>query len=119
MAPRQVILGGDDEPYAVQTDLGWSIVVCLSQSYDSPSSSRLGHKISMKELPPVTPADAIRILESDFKDGSEDIKTVSQDDITFLNKLDEAYRKTNMAITKCLYPSKTDPVCLTTKTLSP
>lgn len=26
LAPRQTILGGDDEPHAVQTDLGWSIV---------------------------------------------------------------------------------------------
>lgn len=93
MAPRQVILGGDEEPYAVRTDLGWSIVGRSSQSHDSPSSSRLCHRISVKELPPITPADAIRILESDFKEGSEDSKTVSQDDITFLNKLDEGIRK--------------------------
>ncbi|XP_030208539.1 uncharacterized protein LOC115556311 [Gadus morhua] len=93
MAPRQVILGGDEEPYAVRTDLGWSIVGRSSQSYDPPSSSRLCHKISIKVLPPVTPADAIRILESDFKDDSEDSKTVSQDDITFLNKLNEGIQK--------------------------
>ncbi|KAI3351066.1 hypothetical protein L3Q82_005633 [Scortum barcoo] len=46
-----------------------------------------------QELPPSTPADAIRILESDFKDGGVDTKTVSQDDITFLDKLKKGIRK--------------------------
>lgn len=47
------------------------------------------HRVAVKELPPVTPADAIRVLESDFKDTSKDGKTVSQDDIFFLNLLKE------------------------------
>ena len=93
MAPRQVILGGDEEPYVIQTDLGWSIVGRSSQSNDLQSTSRLCHRITVKELPPVTPTDAICILESDFKDGSEDSKTVSQDNIIFLNKLDESIWK--------------------------
>lgn len=93
MAPRQVILGGDEEPYAIRTDIGWSIVGRSSQSHDLQTTSRLCHRITVKELPPLTPADAIRILESDFKDGSEDSKTVSQDDIIFLNKLDVGIQK--------------------------
>ncbi|XP_077393414.1 uncharacterized protein LOC144030741 [Festucalex cinctus] len=93
MAPRQVILGGDEEPYAVRTDLGWSIVGRSSQNHDSQSTSRLCHRITVKELPPVTPADVIRTLEFDFKDGSEDSKTVSQDDIIFLKKLEKGIRK--------------------------
>lgn len=48
----------------------------------------------MKELPSVTPADAIRVLESDFKDASEEGKTVSQDDIFFLDKLKQGIRTT-------------------------
>ncbi|KAJ8001006.1 hypothetical protein DPEC_G00186330 [Dallia pectoralis] len=32
MAPRQVLLGGDEEPYAVRTDLGWIIVGRLLQT---------------------------------------------------------------------------------------
>lgn len=47
------------------------------------------HRITVRELPPVTPADAIRVLESDFKDTSKDGKTVSEDDIFFLNLLKE------------------------------
>lgn len=77
MAPKQVILRGDEEPYTVQTDLGWSIVGRLSQSHDSLSTSHLCHRIATKELPLTTPTDVITILESDFKDGSEDSKSES------------------------------------------
>ena len=93
MAPRQVIVGGNEDPYAIRTDLGWSIVGRSSQGYDSMSTSRLCHRITVKEVPPATPADVIRILESDFKDGGVDGKTVSQDDITFLNKVEEGILK--------------------------
>ena len=106
---REVILGGDEEPYAERTDLGCSIVGCSSQSYDSPSSSRLCHKIPIKVLPPVTPADTIRILESDFRDGSEDCKTVKQDDITFLNKLDEGIHKNKHGHYQMPLPFKNRP----------
>lgn len=27
LAPRQVILGGDEEPYAICTDLGWTLLI--------------------------------------------------------------------------------------------
>ncbi|KAL7876824.1 hypothetical protein SRHO_G00034670 [Serrasalmus rhombeus] len=86
MAPKQVILGGDDEPFAIRTDLGWS-VVGRSPAMDSPPLTSLCHRISVKEVPLVTPADVIRVLESDFKDGRDDSKTVSQDYVMFLNKL--------------------------------
>ncbi|KAL7863273.1 hypothetical protein SRHO_G00122570 [Serrasalmus rhombeus] len=87
MAPKQVILGGDDEPFAIRTDLGWSVVGRSSPAMDSPPLTSLCHRISVKEVPLVTPADVIRVLESDFKDGRDDRKTVSQDDVMFLNKL--------------------------------
>ncbi|XP_034382324.1 uncharacterized protein LOC117726257 [Cyclopterus lumpus] len=110
MAPRQVILGGDEEPYAVRTDFGWSIVGRFSQSYDSLTTSHLCHRITTKELPLVTPADAIRILESDFNDGSEDSKRVSQDDITFLKRLDESIRKNIHGHYEMPLPFKSRPI---------
>lgn len=78
MAPRQVLLGGDEEPYAVRMDLGWSIVGRSLQTHVELSTRHLCHRITVKELPPVTPTDVIRILESDFKDGSDDSKTVTR-----------------------------------------
>ena len=93
LAPRQVILGGDSEPYAVQTDLGWSIVGCSSPHHDLPSITNICHRVAVRELPPVTPAEALRVLESDFKDANKDSKTVSQDDIRFLDVLKEGIKR--------------------------
>lgn len=93
MAPREVISGRNDEPYAVRTDLGWSIVGCSSPCLDTPSVARQCFRVGVKELPPVTPADAIRVLESDFKDAKEDGRTVSQEDILFLDKLKNGIKK--------------------------
>ena len=79
-----MILGRNYEPYAVQTDLGWS-VVGSSTCNDAQSVAGLCHRVTIKEFPLITPADAIRILESDFKEASGDGNTVSKDDISFLN----------------------------------
>lgn len=93
LAPRQVILGRDSEPYAVQTDLGWSIVGCSSPHHDSPNHANMCHRVAVKKLPPVTPAAALRVLESDFKDANKDGKTVSQNDIRFLDMLREGIQR--------------------------
>ncbi|KAI4893045.1 hypothetical protein NFI96_006436 [Prochilodus magdalenae] len=93
LAPRQVIVGGSEEPYAVQTDLGWSIVGSSLPCPNVPKATSMCHRVAVKELPPVTPADAVRILESDFKDTNDERKRVSQEDVTFLTKLKEGIRK--------------------------
>lgn len=74
--PRQMIDGKDNEPYAVLTDLGWSIVGCSTPCLDE-RQSNLCHRVTVKELPSVTPMDVISVLESDFKDTKGDDKTVS------------------------------------------
>ena len=109
MAPRDVISGGNEEPYAVCTDLGWSIVGCSSPCLDAPSVARRCFRIAVKELPPVTPADAIRVLESDFKDAKEDGKTVSQEDILFLDKLKTGIRKNSQGHYEMPLPFKERP----------
>lgn len=92
LAPRQVLLGEGEEPYAIRTDLGWSIVGG-STSVLNETQSSLCHRITIKELPPVTPMDVINVLESDFKDTKASDKTVSQEDLIFLDKLKEGIRK--------------------------
>ncbi|XP_072303172.1 beta-1,3-galactosyltransferase 1-like [Eucyclogobius newberryi] len=47
------------------------------------------HRITVKEIPPSTPADAKRALEKDFKDGERNEKAVSQEDLMFLEKLEQ------------------------------
>ncbi|XP_048020447.1 uncharacterized protein LOC125251470 [Megalobrama amblycephala] len=118
LAPKQVILGGDDEPYAVHTDLGWSIVGRLSSHHESQNFNTICHRVSIKELPPVTPADVIKVLESDFKDAGEDNKTVSQDDILFLNKLQQGIRKNDHGHYEMPLPFKERPHLLNNKQLA-
>ncbi|XP_042626645.1 uncharacterized protein LOC122147619 [Cyprinus carpio] len=93
MAPREVIIGGHEEPYAIRTDLGWSIVGCSSPHSDMSGVSGLCHRITVKEFPSITPGDVIRVLESEFKDTEEETTKVSQDDILFLEKLKEGIQK--------------------------
>ncbi len=88
LIPRRVITGTDDEPFAILTDLGWSIVGC-SAPHSPQQSNRHCHRVTVKELPAVTPMDAIRILETDFSDTQGNDKTVSQEDLNFLEKLKE------------------------------
>ena len=49
--------------------------------------SAVCHRVTVKELPLITPADALKVLESDFKDDDKDNRSVSKDDILFLNLL--------------------------------
>ena len=88
--PMQTIQGKDNQPYAVQTELGWSIV---GSSASSPDTGNFCHRVAVKEIPSVTPIDAVRALERDFKDVHENDKIVSQDDLIFLDKLKAGIKK--------------------------
>lgn len=88
LAPKQVILGKENEPYAIHTDLGWSIIGNSTPDRETDMASSLCHRVTVKEIPPSTPADAIRALERDFKEIDRNERTVSQDDLIFLQKLE-------------------------------
>lgn len=81
--PRQIIAGEDDEPYAVRTDLGWSIV-----NGGNIGSLQICHRIKTKELPEVTPQEILNVLQTDFEDTKGGEKMVSQEDIKFLEILE-------------------------------
>lgn len=87
LAPRKVITGGDYEPYGIKTDLGWSIVGSTPNRANSKDVTGLCHRVSVKELPPVTPAAVLKVLESDFADTRPGEKSISQEDIQFLQIL--------------------------------
>lgn len=66
LAPRQVVTGGDDEPYAVKTDLGWSIVGSSTQVAKSREVKGLCHRVHVKELPPLTPTMVIGAMKPEL-----------------------------------------------------
>lgn len=88
LAPRQVITGGDCEPYGIRTDYGWSIVGGVSPSVNSKDATGLCNRISVRELPPASPAAAIKAMELDFKDTNPSEGSTSQKDIQFLQILE-------------------------------
>ncbi|KAL0204610.1 hypothetical protein M9458_002628, partial [Cirrhinus mrigala] len=83
LAPRQVNTGGDEEPYPIKTDLGWSIIGGTPQRVNSKYVMGLCHRMLVRELPPVTPV-VIRAFELDFADTQAGEKGMSQDDVQFL-----------------------------------
>lgn len=109
LAPRQVITGGDYEPYGIKTDLGWSIVGNSSQVAKSTEVTGLCHRVSVKELPPLTPANVIRALEADFKDTNPGEKSISQDDIQFMQLLNERINQNADGHLEMPLPFKTRP----------
>lgn len=60
LAPREVITGGDNEPYAVKTDLGWSIVGGAPQLVNASNVTGLCHRVCVKEVPVVTPSAILK-----------------------------------------------------------
>jgi len=89
LTPREVLAGGNNEPYGIKTDLGWSIV----GGSDVRSRWALCHKVAVRGIPAVTMTDIVRVLEADFQ-GAKDDKKTSQEDLNFLKIMEEGIEKT-------------------------
>ena len=87
LKPIQVISGENSDPYAVKTELGWSIVGSRTALASSRNSTGFCHRVTVKELPPITPASIIKALEKDFQDTNTRDRNISQEDIQFLQQL--------------------------------
>ena len=105
MTPREVLAGGNDEPYGIKTDLGWSIV----GGSGAGSGRSLCHKVTVRETPAVTMTDIIRVLESDFQGAKNDRKT-SQEDLNFLRIMEEGIGKTENGHYEMPLPFKERPI---------
>ena len=52
LLPREIVSGKDDEPFAVRTDLGWSIVGCVNPRVDYGDAIGSSHKIVVRQVTP-------------------------------------------------------------------
>ncbi|KAK0138994.1 hypothetical protein N1851_024470 [Merluccius polli] len=99
LAPLEVITGGENEPFAQRTALGWSIIGSANPYLDRQGNQSFVHQISVKEIPVPSAPDVLKILESDFNEKIYDNKYVSQDDVQFIQFLsDNIKQKENRAI---------------------
>ena len=106
LAPRQFIVGEIGEPYAIKTDLGWSVV---GPSGDFTDVTGFCHRVSVKEVPAVAPSDILKILESDFHDTNQSDVSMSQDDIRFLQILEGSVTRNTKGHIEMPLPFKVRP----------
>ncbi|XDV46694.1 hypothetical protein PO909_014534 [Leuciscus waleckii] len=89
LAPLEVITGGENEPFAQKTELGWSIIGAANPHLDRQGSQRFVHRVAVREMPVPSAADILKVLESDFIERNSEGKCVSQDDVRFIQILSE------------------------------
>lgn len=115
LVPREVVSGRDNEPFAQRTDLGWTIVGGADPCVDYGDAIGCSHKIIVKEVTPnsplgdklsvkvqyicrtqvkevVSPADVIRVLESDFNERKVEDSHFSQEDLRFISIMEEGVK---------------------------
>ena len=93
LVPCEVITRKDKEPFALRTYLLWSIVGRASPTANCFNITGICHCTLVKESPPVTPSDALHLLERDFQDVEVFNKIVSQEDLQFLSLLQDGIKK--------------------------
>ncbi|KAL4008603.1 hypothetical protein ACER0C_002455 [Sarotherodon galilaeus] len=130
LLPREVIAGEENQPYAQLTDLGWSIVGCMSQVQNHNDDIGISHRIIVREVTPavqqavelkqevhfvcrtqlkeVGPVDVIKALGSDFSEHATDDNPVSQEDILFMSKVTKGIRQKENGHYELPLPFKTD-----------
>nr|XP_043899053.1 uncharacterized protein LOC122780247 [Solea senegalensis] len=118
LKPKEVMSGEEHEPYAVKTALGWSIVGATMPCTNTRNETGFCHRISVKELPPITPTSVIKALEMDFLDKNPKDKTISQEDIQFLNVLNEKIKHNEEGHLEMPLPFKARPQLPSNKQLA-
>ncbi|KAL1258159.1 hypothetical protein QQF64_011403 [Cirrhinus molitorella] len=87
LAPLEVITGDENEPFSQRTMLGWSIIGSANPHLDRQGNESFVHRVAVKEMPVAT--DVLKVLESDFNERSYEDRYVSQDDVCFIQLLND------------------------------
>ncbi len=116
LLPRDVLRGNEDQPFAQRSVLGWSIIGCNHYDGDYEDEIGVSHRIIMKQVLPagepshklksevcfvrrnkvkemITPAEILKVFESDFVERNNEEASASQEDLRFLAKLNEGIKQ--------------------------
>ena len=97
--PREIIPGNGDDPWAIRTELGWSVVGFVA----GPPSTLTCHCVQVEEakkchfvfktqVREVSPMEVARMFEADFRHEPAE-KKVSQEDRQFLKVVEENFHQ--------------------------
>ncbi|XP_030828067.1 uncharacterized protein LOC105436445 isoform X1 [Strongylocentrotus purpuratus] len=102
--PREVIAGGEDDPYAMKTALGWGVVGKVCQTSVQDDGVLICNRISAIERHPkfayaskakeiLDTEKIIQILEQDFKDSGANGEPYSVEETRFMEILESGIRR--------------------------
>ena len=117
--PREVLAGGDDDPYAMRTVLGWGVVGRVCQTPVQDEQGATCHKLQASESYPnftydtrakevFSPHKVLRILEQDFQVTNSKGAHLSVEETRFLTILDNGIRKRDDGHLEMPLPLKSD-----------
>ncbi|KAL7874933.1 hypothetical protein SRHO_G00059030 [Serrasalmus rhombeus] len=135
LLPREIVSGKDDEPFAVRTHLGWSIVGRVNPCVDYGDAIGSSHRIIVKQVTPslqsssdltnqvqyicrtqvkevIVPNDVLKVLESDFSERNVEDAHFSQDDLHFITKIEKGIKTQANGQREMPLPFKEDKPCL-------
>lgn len=83
----EVIAGDKNEPSAQRTMLGLSIIRSANPHLDKQGNESFVHRVAVKDVPVAT--KVLIVLESDFNERSIEDRCMSQDDVHFIQLLND------------------------------
>lgn len=132
LLPRGVVSGKEGQPFAQKSVLGWSIIGYSNLDNDLADDIGISHRVISREITPtpeplksevhfvyrtkvkemLTPADILKIFESDFTESSGEDGVLSQEDLRFLAKLKEGIKQKDDGHFEMPLPFKQDKPAL-------
>ena len=120
--PREIVVGGEDDPYGQKSLLGWGVIgrICKSQNDGGMQqgycnkmlvderSSKFVFPTTVKEI--LFPEKILAILESDFNEGGKKGKSYSVQDERFVRILEANIKKTPNGHYEMPLPLKSDDI---------
>jgi hypothetical protein len=122
--PREVIVGGEDDPYGQRSLLGWGVIgnVCKSSEKDDVIRDGYCNKTVVTSYPNfafatkakeiIQPQKVLEVLESDFIERQTDRKAYSVEDAQFMRILENGIKQLPDGHYEMPLPLKSDRIVL-------